>query len=128
MYLLLRLMFSSQMTIFSIFVLALWWSCSHRHKLIGFQISWNWADEGYFRNVTWWRLFQKRVVRTIFDIYVFMKSTLVIRYIIYRYLANVLSVLFRYMDSDYPFSIFKLFLQFLNHVIIIKTKVLFPQA
>ena len=29
-------------------------------------------DEGYSER-TWWRLFQKRVVRTTFDIYVFIK-------------------------------------------------------
>jgi hypothetical protein len=41
-------------------------------------------------------------------------------------LVIVLSVI-RYTDSDYPFDIFKLFLQFLNNVIINKTKVLLPQ-
>jgi hypothetical protein len=29
-------------------------------------------DEGYFE-CTWWRLFEKRIVRTNFDIYVFIQ-------------------------------------------------------
>jgi hypothetical protein len=32
-------------------------------------------DEGYFER-TWWRLFQKRVVRTKFVVYVFIALTL----------------------------------------------------
>jgi hypothetical protein len=31
-------------------------------------------DEGYFER-TWWRLFQKRVVRTKFDVYVLLNET-----------------------------------------------------
>ena len=50
-------------------------------KLFGFPVLWFWAylmkvilsvpDEGY-SECTWWRLFQKHVVRTIFGIYVFI--------------------------------------------------------
>jgi uncharacterized protein YjbI with pentapeptide repeats len=49
---LLKLRYSSLSNLILIFVLTLWCSCSHRYKLVGFQISWKWADDGYSRNAS----------------------------------------------------------------------------
>jgi hypothetical protein len=50
----------------------------------------------------------------------FCRSLFVLLYLFL--LAIVLSVLLQYTDSDYPFSIFKIILQFINLVNIINTK------
>jgi hypothetical protein len=52
--------------------------------------------------------------------YMFCRSLFVLLYLFL--LAIVLSVLLQYTDSDYPFSIFKIILQFINLVNIINTK------
>ena len=49
-------------------VYTLWFYCSGNFKLFGFPIFRYWA--------TWWRLFQKRVVHTKLDIYLFICSLL----------------------------------------------------
>jgi predicted nucleic acid-binding Zn ribbon protein len=61
---------------------------------------------------SWWRLFQKRVVCTKFDIYVLIIFTCnqflitVKKEWCFYFCYFVLSVLLRFTDSDYPFGIF----------------------
>ena len=90
--------------------LTLWFTCSQRtfcfnlfgFQLLGFACTWWW----YSRNTSY----------PLNDIYVFIfiymtnNVVRVTRSFLLFLLAMMLSVLRRYMESDYPFGIFKLFL------------------
>ena len=55
---------------------------------------------------TWWRLFQKRVVRTKFDIYVYIVSV----WIVYSWLSNVhytLSIMYQFLNITQLFVSFE---------------------
>jgi hypothetical protein len=70
-----------------------WWNSMNR--LFGFQICW-------FER-TWWRFFQKRVVRTKFDIYVFIIIEIVSNYGKMYWFMNVqhMYVVYRCPVKDY---------------------------
>ena len=78
---------------------------------------------------TWWRLLQKRIVRTKYDIYVSMTTTGSITYwwtISRRWYHLNSSQCF---GADMVYYIYFYWnVQFLNNVIILKTKVLLPRS
>jgi hypothetical protein len=75
---------SIQLKRFTILFRPIWFNCSQDFKLFDFPIFW-------FER-TWWWLFQKRVVRTKFDIYVFINIYLAILLFIQSFPRNMNNV------------------------------------